>query len=276
MPEVKKLYETTVIWDGASQDEFLTVQVEKLRDLLRSLGGEIKNEILIGRRKLAFPIKKKSIGYYVHIEFVMPITSLKELERQYRLNENILRFLTIVLDDSLLMMRERVQKYGSGIFVEKKVAEIENSKVMQVVLKKDIVNFGKAGDSIKVKDGYARNYLIPKGLAVRATEGHIRSIELEKKQKVFKIEVQRKKARELGEVLRSTEFSIGVKAGDGGRLFGSVTSFTISDMFKTKGYQIDRRDIVIPAQIKEVGKYEVKVNLFEDIDVDVIINVEGL
>ncbi len=109
-----KLYETTVILDGNLDDEATQKALEKVKQLIVSLGGEIKNVVENGRRKLAYKIGKHTIGYYVHIEFVAPPTAVAELERQYRLNEHIIRFLTIILDKPLLEIRERVAKYGTA------------------------------------------------------------------------------------------------------------------------------------------------------------------
>ncbi len=111
---VHELYETTVVIDGNLDDEATHAIIEKVKTLISSLGGEIKNITDNGRKKLAYKIGKLSIGYYVHIEFTAPPTAIAELERQYRLNEQIIRFLTIILDKPLLDIRERVLKYGSA------------------------------------------------------------------------------------------------------------------------------------------------------------------
>ncbi|NTW49397.1 MAG: 30S ribosomal protein S6 [Chlorobiales bacterium] len=110
--ENRKLYETTVIVNGGLDEETIKATVEKVKEVILSLGCEIKSALDQGRKKLAYKIGKASVGYYVHIEFVSDGVALKEIERQYRLNENIIRFLTIILDKRLLEMRERVLKYG--------------------------------------------------------------------------------------------------------------------------------------------------------------------
>lgn len=114
MAKNEKLYETTVIFDGNLDDENTQSAIEKVKQLITSLGGNIKNITDNGRRKLAYKIGKHTIGYYIHIEFTAPPTMLAELERQYRLNEQIIRFLTIILDKPLLEIRERVAKYGTA------------------------------------------------------------------------------------------------------------------------------------------------------------------
>ncbi len=109
-----KLYETTVVIDGNLDDEAVQAVIEKVKSILTSLGGDIKNILEPGRKKLAYKIGKSTIGYYIHIEFTAPPTAIAELERQYRLNEQIIRYLTIVLDKPLLEIRERVAKYGTA------------------------------------------------------------------------------------------------------------------------------------------------------------------
>ncbi|MCS6988795.1 MAG: 30S ribosomal protein S6 [Chloroherpetonaceae bacterium] len=122
-----KLYETTVVIDGNLDDETTQAVVEKVKSLIASLGGSIKNILEPGRKKLAYKIGKCAIGYYVHIEFVAPPTAIAELERQYRLNEQIIRYLTITLDKRLLEIRERVAKYGASQSAQSAQAETEKA-----------------------------------------------------------------------------------------------------------------------------------------------------
>ncbi len=109
-----RLYETTVVIDGNLDDESIQAVIEKVKSLITTLGGEIKNVLEPGRRKLAYKIGKSTLGYYIHIEFTAPPTAIAELERQYRLNEQIIRYLTIVLNKRLLEIRERVAKYSTA------------------------------------------------------------------------------------------------------------------------------------------------------------------
>jgi small subunit ribosomal protein S6 len=111
---VHELYETTIVVDGNLEDDATQAVIEKVKTLIGTLGGEVKNATDNGRKKLAYKIAKSNIGYYVHIEFVAPPTAIAELERQYRLNEQVIRYLTIILDKPLLEIRERVLKYGSA------------------------------------------------------------------------------------------------------------------------------------------------------------------
>lgn len=122
-----KLYETTVVIDGNLDDEAVQAVIEKVKSLITALGGEIKNILEPGRKKLAYKIGKSTTGYYVHIEFTAPPTAIAELERQYRLNEQIIRYLTIVLTKRLLEIRERVNKYGATQAVSAAQSEVEKA-----------------------------------------------------------------------------------------------------------------------------------------------------
>ncbi len=146
---------------------------------------------------------------------------------------------------------------------------------MQVILRKEVEKLGAEGELVKVKDGYARNFLIPRGLAVRATEGRVRAIETEKKQKAFKIERERKAARDVAESLERLTLVVTAKAGDEGRLFGTVTTQMISDALKAKGYDIDRRSIEIESPIKQVGLHTVKVKLYTDVVANLNMQVDA-
>ncbi len=146
---------------------------------------------------------------------------------------------------------------------------------MKIILKKEVEKLGEIGDVLTVRDGYARNYLIPKGLAVRATEGMLKAIEIEKKQKAFKIERERKVARDLAESLERLLLNVKVKAGEEGRLYGTVTTQMIVDGLKAKGFDIDRKQITIDPPIKQVGKHEVAVKLYSDVVAKLQLEVEA-
>ena len=146
---------------------------------------------------------------------------------------------------------------------------------MKIILKKEVEKLGEIGDVLTVRDGYARNYLIPKGLAVRATDGMLKAIETEKKQKAFKIERERKAARELAESLERLLLNVKVKAGEEGRLYGTVTAQMVVDGLKAKGFDIDRKQIMIDPPIKQVGKHEVTVKLYSDVVAKLQLEVEA-
>ena len=142
---------------------------------------------------------------------------------------------------------------------------------MEIILKKDIPNLGYTNDLIKVKDGFARNYLIPKGMAILATESNkkIRSEVL--KQKSYKEEKIRKEAETLAKAIENITVKIGAKAGTSGKIFGSVNTIQIANAIKDQfKFDIDRKKIIVDGEsIKELGTYTAKINLHKEIKVDI-------
>ena len=145
---------------------------------------------------------------------------------------------------------------------------------MKIILRKDVATLGDAGEVVSVKNGYANNYLIPQGYAIRATEGTIKALETEKKQQARKIELQRKSARDLAAKLEQMTLKVHAKAGESGKLFGTVTAGDIAEALKLQGVDIDRRKISLEAPIKSLGKYEADAKIFMDITVKLNIEVE--
>jgi large subunit ribosomal protein L9 len=146
---------------------------------------------------------------------------------------------------------------------------------VKIILRKEVESLGTEGEVVTVKNGYARNYLIPKGLAIRATEGTIRAIETEKQQRAFKIEKERKSARDLAENIERLTLVVRAKAGESGKLFGAVTQQTVSDSLKTQGYDVDRKHVTIEEPIRALGNYTVRVKLFTDVFANVKVQVEA-
>ena len=146
---------------------------------------------------------------------------------------------------------------------------------MKVILRNNVATLGDAGDVVAVKNGYANNFLIPQGIAIRATEGTLKALETEKKQQTKKIELQRKSAREHAQKIEQMSLKVFAKAGDSGKLFGTVTSADIADALKAQGIDIDRRKITIEEPIKTLGKYEADAKIFQDITVKVHFEVEA-
>ncbi len=146
---------------------------------------------------------------------------------------------------------------------------------MKVILKKDIVTLGDAGEVVEVKNGYANNYLIPQGMALRATEGKLRALETERKQQARKIEQQRAAAREVADKVQLLNLKVSAKAGESGKLFGTVTSSDIAEALSGEGVTVDKRKISIEAPIKELGNYEVGVKLYMDVSATLKITVEA-
>ncbi|MCF8383364.1 MAG: 50S ribosomal protein L9 [Chlorobium sp.] len=146
---------------------------------------------------------------------------------------------------------------------------------MKVILRKDVAALGDAGDVVAVKNGYANNYLIPQGMAIRATEGTLKALETEKKQQAKKIELQRKNARDLAQKIEQMTLKVSARAGESGKLFGTVTSADIAEALKALGVDIDRRKITLEAPVKALGKYEAEAKLFMDVTVKVNFEVEA-
>jgi len=132
---------------------------------------------------------------------------------------------------------------------------------MKVILKTEIDSLGLEGDTVNVKNGYARNYLIPKGFALEATNQNIKLIEMQKK----KIDERRLKAQEGAEKVRDLiaekVIKIYQKAGDENKLYGSVTTMDIAESLEKEGISIDRRKMVLDKPIKTLGEYEVTIKL---------------
>ena len=140
---------------------------------------------------------------------------------------------------------------------------------MEVILKKDIPSLGDADELITVKNGYARNYLIPKGYAILATESMRKVLAENIKQKAYKEEKVRKEAETLAKAVENITVKIGAKAASTGKIFGSVNAMQIADAIKDQfNYNIDRKKIVVDGDsIKEVGTYKATVKLHRDISV---------
>lgn len=137
---------------------------------------------------------------------------------------------------------------------------------MEVILKQDIEKLGYENDTVRVKDGYARNYLIPKGMAIMANATNKKVLAEVQRQKSFKEEKLRNEAETTAKLLEKVSITIGAKAGTSGKIFGSVNAIQIADALAEKGYEIDRRKIIVDGDaIKELGEYTAKVNLYKEI-----------
>ena len=135
----------------------------------------------------------------------------------------------------------------------------------ELILKDDVENLGSAGDVVDVKPGYARNYLLPQGLALRATEGNLKRMKEERRHKERAVEREREQAEELAAELEGRSITFHVQAGEEGKLFGSVTAQDIEDRLAEDGLTVDRRRIGLEEPIKELGVYNVAVELHPDV-----------
>jgi large subunit ribosomal protein L9 len=140
---------------------------------------------------------------------------------------------------------------------------------MEVILKEDIPNLGYKDDIVNVKDGYARNYLIPQGKAYIATESAKKMLAENKKQRAHKLEQLKAEAQDMADKMRDVSLTIGAKTSSTGTIFGSVTNIQIADALKEKGFEIDRKIIVIKGPVKEVGNYTAIVKLHKEISVEI-------
>ena len=142
-----------------------------------------------------------------------------------------------------------------------------------ILLREDIEHVGGRGEIVKVKAGYARNYLLPHGYATLATKGNVKQIEQERSALLKKAAIERATAEAQKEQMGIIELSFERKAGEHGTLFGSVTSMDIAEALNAKGYEIDRRKIVMKDAIKETGEYTVNVKLHRDVTLTVPVTV---
>lgn len=146
---------------------------------------------------------------------------------------------------------------------------------MIVILKKDVKGTGKAGDVVKVSDGYARNMLLPKGLAEEATKGNIHNLEKAKEKRKEEESKALAEAEDLAKELNKAHITIVTKSGEGGRLFGSITSKDISDAIKEQlKVNIDKKKIVLEQPIKEVGTKRVKIKVHTGVQAQLAVEVK--
>jgi large subunit ribosomal protein L9 len=141
---------------------------------------------------------------------------------------------------------------------------------MEIILKQDFINVGMKDDIVTVKDGYARNYLIPQGIAVNATVSEKKMHAEILRQRAHKEEKIRDVASEIAKKLEDVSLTIGAKTSTKGKIFGSVNTIQISEALKEKGFDIDRKNISIKGElIKEIGKYTATVKLHREVSVEI-------
>jgi large subunit ribosomal protein L9 len=140
---------------------------------------------------------------------------------------------------------------------------------MEVILKEDVPNLGYKDDIVNVKDGYARNYLIPKGKAYIATESAKKMLAEKQKQRAHKMEQLKAEAQDMADKMRDVSLTIGAKTSSTGTIFGSVTNIQIADALREKGFEIDRKIIAIKEPVKEIGNYMAIVKLHKEITVEI-------
>jgi len=147
---------------------------------------------------------------------------------------------------------------------------------MKVILKQDLDKLGQKDDILTVKTGYARNYLIPKGYAVQATDSAIKVHNENLRQRAHKEEKIKQEAEKIAEKLNGVKLLIGAKTSSAGKIFGSVNTIQISEALKEKGFDIDRKNIILGEEtIKEVGNYKAVVKLHREVKVEVEFEVKA-
>ena len=145
--------------------------------------------------------------------------------------------------------------------------------MMEVILRDDVRSLGKAGELVRVKPGYARNYLLPQGLAYEATEGNRKRIAAETKARSARLATEKASAEAFAQTLGALTLTIPGKAGEEGKLFGSVTAADIAEAIAAQGHQVDRRRIELDQPIRHVGEHTVAVRLHPEVHADVRVTV---
>jgi large subunit ribosomal protein L9 len=144
---------------------------------------------------------------------------------------------------------------------------------MEVILREDIVNLGTRGAVVKVAAGYARNFLLPKKMAVAATESNKKIVEQERQSHLKRDAKESSDAGDLAKLMAAVEVTIAHKAGENDQLFGSVTAADIATALEKQGYTIDRRKVNLEEPIKKVGDYKVTVRLHREVSVEIPVHV---
>ena len=144
-----------------------------------------------------------------------------------------------------------------------------------VLLREDVDNLGGRGEIVKVRAGYARNFLIPQKMATLATKGNVKQVETERAALLKKAATERATAEAQAEQIKTVSLTFERKSGEHGILYGSVTTMDIAEALQAKGYEIDRRRLSLNDTIKELGDYTVKVKLHRDVTIELPVEVLG-
>jgi large subunit ribosomal protein L9 len=144
---------------------------------------------------------------------------------------------------------------------------------MEVILRDDVANLGAMGEIVKVKPGYARNYLLPRGLAVEASRRNVAALEHEKRLVAVKRERERKTARAFADQLDGLVLEVKARAGEEDRLYGSVTNLDIEKLLEARGFNVDRRKIDLADPIKRLGTYRIPVGIAFDVKATITLKV---
>jgi len=146
---------------------------------------------------------------------------------------------------------------------------------VEVILRDDVPHLGKIGDVVRVKPGYARNFLLPRGLAVEANRRNLRVLEHQKRVIAAKAEREKKSAEAVAAKLAGLRLTVRARVGEGGRLFGSVTNLDVERLLAERGYTVDRRRIALEEPIKELGTFPIAVQVGRNVRATVELTVEA-
>ena len=146
---------------------------------------------------------------------------------------------------------------------------------VQIILNEDVPNLGRTGDVVKVRPGFARNYLFPRKLAVEASQKSLRAFEHNKRVALGKREAQKGEATELKRRIEALTITIGAHAGEEGKLFGSVTNIDIERALREKGFSVERRKIHLAEPIKQLGEFTVPVRLQPEVEASLKVEVKA-
>ena len=144
---------------------------------------------------------------------------------------------------------------------------------MEVILREHVDNLGKRGEIVKVADGFARNYLLPRKLALPATEGNRKHVERERKILEGREAEEKSAANALASRLGAVEIAIARRVGDTEQLYGSVTAGDIVEFLKSKGFEVDRRKLILPEPLKSIGEFDVPLKLHREVTVPLKVKV---
>lgn len=147
--------------------------------------------------------------------------------------------------------------------------------MIEVILREDVKSLGKAGELVRVRPGYARNYLLPHGLAYEATEGNKKRIAAETKARQTRSQAERAGAEQVAATLSGVTLTLSGKAGEEGKLFGSITAQDIAEALAAKGHTVDRRRIELEHPIKSLGQHTVLVRVHPEVHANVQVSVVG-
>ena len=145
--------------------------------------------------------------------------------------------------------------------------------MIELILREDVKSLGKAGEMVRVKPGYARNYLLPQGLAYEATEGNKKRIAAETKARTSRQDAERTEAQRAAAALGQVALTLTGKAGEEGKLFGSITTQDLADALARQGHQVDKRRIELDHPIKTLGHHTVAVRLHPEVHAEVHVSV---